>query len=133
MYALHSPDDAHVTQLYVLRGILEDRLKVTAQRDVPCYQCQTVEEMLDMYLRCNTFYTSNHVTTIKDRMPVCTPFPQFFDVKVDSNGDITGDVRPEHLGKVGCQNLKSYKRCCFQLSARYRCWQAYIPAKGWDT
>lgn len=106
MYALHLAGDAHVTQLYVLRGVSKDRLKVTAQKDLPCYHCQTVEEMLDMYLRCNTFYTCNRVTAIKDRMPVCTPFPQFFDPKVDSNGDVTGDARPTHAGQSRCHNHK---------------------------
>lgn len=98
-HGFFSAGDSHLTQLYVLRGIPEQRLKSgDAQRDLMGYCCKSVREMLEMYLQCGTFYTRNIVESVVDRLPVCTPFPQFFDPLVGTDGDITDVARSQDAG-----------------------------------
>ncbi|XP_057656516.1 protein misato isoform X1 [Diorhabda carinulata] len=70
----------HIT----LRGIKEEKLKkpmekVGKQIELPAYRCNTIEEMLSLYLSYTTEATANNVTVVHSPLSVKTPFPKFFN------------------------------------------------------
>lgn len=76
----------HIT----LRGIKEEKLKKSIenagkQRELPAYRCDTIEEMLSMYLSYTTEATANNVTVVHSPLPVKTPFPKIFKNNHDNN------------------------------------------------
>lgn len=86
-----------------LRGISEDRLKrplkfAGAQKDMAAYNCNTIQEMLNLYLSCNYFLSRNHITTITKGLPVNTPYPNIFDKYVTTDGNINNVPRIENTG-----------------------------------
>lgn len=72
--------------------------QATKQRDLPAYCCNSVEEMLQMYLTCNTFNSTSRVITAKAGVSVKTPFPNIFDPSIDKDGYIASDERPDNIG-----------------------------------
>lgn len=82
--------------MFTLRGIPETRLKAVKHSKMPAYQCNTVEEMLNLYLSCNYFLCLNNVTTSSKAMSVKTPYPQIFDYYTGLDGNITSDQRPKN-------------------------------------
>lgn len=91
-------------QTFTLRGIPEDRLKrplqnAGKQKDMPAYSCNSVNEMLSLYLSCNYFLSATNVTAVTKGLSVKTPYPSIFDPFVGSDGNINSTPRPEHLSK----------------------------------
>ncbi|KAF2899962.1 hypothetical protein ILUMI_06229 [Ignelater luminosus] len=89
-------------QTFTLRGIPEDRLKrplqnAGKQKDMPAYRCNSVNEMLSLYLSCNYFISATNVTTVTKGLSVKTPYPSIFDPFVGTDGNINNTPRPEHL------------------------------------
>ncbi|CAH0555750.1 unnamed protein product [Brassicogethes aeneus] len=87
----------HIT----IRGIPESRLKgpphnAEKQRDLPAFKCKTVSEMLTFYYQCTQYASATNVTSVQKALPVKTPFPKFFNQKLDFTGNFTNS---EQLSK----------------------------------
>ncbi|KAK4884183.1 hypothetical protein RN001_000454 [Aquatica leii] len=92
-------------QMFTLRGIPETRLKNQlsenkAQRHMPAFHCNSINEMLNFYLSCNYFYTLSSVTNVAKGVSVRTPFPHFFDDSVGANGNICATPRKKDLEDI---------------------------------
>lgn len=89
-------------QLYSMRGIPEYRLKKVdvaskSQRSLEAYKHNSIKEMLEFYLYCNTHASINNVVNVEKPLVVKTPYPKIFDENVGVNGNIIGKNRPENL------------------------------------
>ncbi|KAJ8925913.1 hypothetical protein NQ315_009765 [Exocentrus adspersus] len=89
-------------QYVILRGIREDRLKQQAdraekQRNLPAYKCDSITEMLSLYLSYSTHATINNVTVVRKPLDVKTPFPRIFDEFIGQAGYVGATPRPGHI------------------------------------
>lgn len=97
-------EEDKTVQHITLRGIPLYRLKkeeryAKAQKQMPAYRCQTVEEMLQFYFSSTCVYTASRVTTLNAGLNVGVPYPDIFSELVDINGDVGSTSRRDD-GKV---------------------------------
>ncbi|KAJ8962036.1 hypothetical protein NQ314_005818 [Rhamnusium bicolor] len=87
-------------QYITLRGISDEKLKRPNQteklRNTPAYKCDTITDMLNLYLSYATNATSN-VTVVSKPLDVKPPYPNIFDKFINQNGYVSAEQRPEHV------------------------------------
>ncbi|KAJ8968267.1 hypothetical protein NQ317_008897 [Molorchus minor] len=71
----------NLMQYITLRGIKEEKLKqpphlAKKQINLPAYACDTITEMLNLYLAYSTEYSASNVTVVCKPLNTQTPFPQ---------------------------------------------------------
>ncbi len=99
-----------VIQSIFVRGIPSGKLKrplksANHQIKMAAYQCNSVSEMLQLYLQCNNYASMAHVSNIDSGLTIRTPYPhEMFDQRVQTNGWI-GDVDRVDSSK-GLKNKK---------------------------
>lgn len=84
---------SQVLQHITLRGIPEEKLKkpleqAKGQKELPAYRCDTVANMLEMYLSYSTHATVSNVTTVRKPLSVNNPFPKIFNKDVGIHGEV---------------------------------------------
>ncbi|XP_017781412.1 PREDICTED: protein misato [Nicrophorus vespilloides] len=89
---------SRLMQLYTLRGVGANQLKKPSsvagkQLDMPAYRCNTIDEMLSMYLAYTCHASASNVTSVSKGLQVKKPFPDIFDKRVGRNGNIIADDR----------------------------------------
>lgn len=99
-------------QYVTLRGISEDKLKqppdrAQKQQNLPGYECNSITEMLNLYLSYSTYATINNVTVVHKSLDVRTPFPRIFDSSINQDGYVSAIPRPQHLSKFSVGSIES--------------------------
>lgn len=92
-------------QILTLRGVSEDRLKrppqkAGKQKGMAAYHCKTINEMLSLYVSCNSYNSATNVTSISQGLKVVSPYPKIFDGSVGVDGNITGVERLDRISKL---------------------------------
>ncbi|KAG5867839.1 hypothetical protein JTB14_021234 [Gonioctena quinquepunctata] len=91
-----------VMQHVTLRGIPEARLKKSPnqaqkQRELPAYRCDTIEEMMNLYLSYTSEATASNVTVVHKPLDVKNPFPKIFSRDIGQYGGISKYSRANEI------------------------------------
>nr|XP_023030368.1 protein misato [Leptinotarsa decemlineata] len=92
-----------VMQHVALRGIAEERLKkplnqAQKQRELPAYRCDSIEEMLTLFLSYTSEATASNVTVVHKPLDVRNPFPRIFNRNIGQNGCVSEFERADGIG-----------------------------------
>lgn len=66
---------------------------------MPAYRCDSIAEMMQMYISYSTHATATNVTIVHKPLGVKNPFPKFFSECVDVDGQVIENPRPQELSK----------------------------------
>lgn len=83
-----------IVQSLSVRGLPEHRVKNTKvqkeierQQKMAAYRCDSVSEMLQLYLQCTNYASLAHVVALEKGMPIRKPFPrELFDDRLNRYG-----------------------------------------------
>lgn len=112
----------YVVQNVSIRGIVENRLKSTKnknvidrQRQMAAYHCSSVSEMLQLYFQCNMHCSLSNVIAFDKGMPTKKPFP------VGLFGDRYNAIGDRHEFELAEEEKKVNKIASIPVMAAAQC------------